>query len=148
VETVARARDAVARYKTLETMQREDQQKQSTPSVASVAVQPSPTPAPAPPPATPPPPPAKPKLNVAGVAEMLKEGVPDDQIASIIQNSPVDFDPNDKDTAIAVARGHISLALQNELRKKVGAPLLPVPAPAAAAKAPASKPAVPAKKQL
>ena len=146
VETVARARDAVARYKTLETMQREDQKKQSTPSVASVAVQPAPTPAAAPAPSTPPPPPAKAKLNVAGVAEMVKEGVPEDQIASIIQNSPVDFDVNDKDTAIAVARSHLSLTLQNELRKKAGAPLLPVPAPAAA-KPPVPKSAVPAKKQ-
>ena len=137
VETVARARDAVARYKTLETMQREDQQKQTNPSVASVAVTTSTTPT------TPPPPTAKPKLNVAGVADMVKEGVPEGQIVSIIQNSQVDFDPLDKDTAIAMARGHISLALQNELRKKVGAPLLPVPA-----KAPAPKPAAPAKKQL
>jgi tetratricopeptide (TPR) repeat protein len=141
VETVARARDAVARYKTLETMQREDRQKQTTPSVASVAVTTSTTPT------TPPPPLAKPKLNVAGVAEMVKEGVPEEQIASIIQNSPVDFDPLDKDTAIAVARSHISLSLQNELRKKVGAPLLPVPAPAAAPKATPTKSAVPAKKQ-
>ena len=45
----------------------------------------------------------------------------------------MDFDPLDKDTAIAVARSHISLALQNELRKKAGVPLLPVPAAAQAA---------------
>jgi tetratricopeptide (TPR) repeat protein len=144
VETVARARDAVARYKTLETMQREDQQKQSKPSVASVAVQPAPAPAAAPPPSTPPPPPAKPNLNVAGIINMVQAGVPEDQIASMIQARPVDFDPLDTDTAIAIAKAKLSPALQNELRKKAGAPLLPVPA---AAKTPAPKSTAPAKKQ-
>ena len=144
VETVARARDAVARYKTLETMQREDQQKQAKPSVASVAVQPAPVATPAP--ATPPPAPAKAKVNLASVINMVQANVPEDQIVGAIQARDVDFDPFDPDTTIAIAKAKLSLTLQNELRKKVGAPLLPVPAPAAA-KPPAPKPTVPAKKQ-
>jgi hypothetical protein len=146
VETVARARDAVARYKTLETMQREDQKKQSTPSVASVAVQPAPAATPAP--ATQPPAPAKPKaINLASVVSMVQANVPEDQIAGIIQTRDVEFDAFDPETAIAVAKAGLSPRLQNELRKKVGAPLIPVPAAGAAAKPPVPKAAAPAKKQ-
>jgi hypothetical protein len=55
---------------------------------------------------------------------MFRAGVPESQIVDIIRTSPVRFDPLDKDTAIALARAKLPVTLQNELRKKVGAPLL------------------------
>jgi hypothetical protein len=183
VETVARTKDAIARYKAFETMQKDDGKKQATPAVAvqndppkvpapvvpttvqtvaqtttQPATQPtlpagSATPAPLPPPkarapqpqSTAPPPAPAPKvasapattrtkvtkapeskaLTANGVIEMYSSGVPQDQIVAIIQRSTVQFDPYDKDTAIAVARSKLPVNLQNEMRKKVGAPLVP-----------------------
>ena len=77
--------------------------------------------------ATPPSAPAKPQsktLGIGDVIEMFTSGVPEGQIVDIIQHSTVQFDPLDKDTAIAIARARLSLTLQNEMRKRVGAPLL------------------------
>ncbi len=66
---------------------------------------------------------------MSDVIEMYSAGVPQDQIVGVINASPVVFDPNDKDTVLAIARAKLPLALQNELRKKVGAPLLGPAAP-------------------
>ena len=55
---------------------------------------------------------------------MASAGVPEDQIVAVIDGSPVDFDPLDKDTVVAIARAKLSVRIQNALRKKVGAPLL------------------------
>jgi hypothetical protein len=180
VETVARTKDAIARYKAFETMQKDDSKKQAlaaqseppkasaplaqatvqpvsqtaiqpavqsggqpapparnatpAPSVKSTAPKP-PTSAPAAPKATAPKATTAKALSASDVIEMYSSHVPQDQIVAIIQRSPVKFDPFDKDTAIAVARAGLPVNLQNEMRKKVGAPLLAVPAvPATPAK--------------
>jgi hypothetical protein len=70
-------------------------------------------------------------LGIGDVIEMFTSGVPEGQIVEIIQHAPVQFDALDKDTAIAIARARLPLTLQNELRKKVGAPLLQPARPAA-----------------
>jgi hypothetical protein len=68
---------------------------------------------------------AQPKvLKVGDVIEMFTSNVPEDQITAIIRGSAVQFDPLDKDTAIAIARARLPISLQNEMRAKVGAPLL------------------------
>jgi hypothetical protein len=196
IETVARTKDAIARYKAFEGMQKEDRKKQPAPAapappvVVSQAeppkvqapVQPQPVsqpvtqPVSSTPPATPQAPkPVAPKpaapaavkpqpttqsssapasaanpapatkapalaskapavaakaaapkaLTINDVIEMFTSGVPEDQIAAIIQRSPqVQFDAFDKDTAIAIAKAKLPVSVQNEMRKKVGAPLL------------------------
>ena len=186
IETVARTKEAIARYKAFEGMQKEDRKKEAprvvvaqneppkvqaplVQSAAQTTVQPpaaqpptaqppaAQTPAaqtPKPPPPQPPKPlapkpqasvpsaapstakapaaakapPAKaaaPKaLTISDVIEMFSSGVPEDQIAAIIQRSSVQFDPFDKDTAIAIAKAKLPVTLQNEMRKKVGAPQL------------------------
>ncbi|HEV2199410.1 MAG TPA: hypothetical protein VGR73_06295 [Bryobacteraceae bacterium] len=63
-------------------------------------------------------------LKVGDVIEMFTSNVPEDQIAAIIRGSAMQFDPLDKDTAIAIARAKLPISLQNEMRAKVGAPLL------------------------
>ena len=120
VETVARTRDALARYKELE--------KQS--HTVTKAVDTSP--------------PAKPEtvavkaagasakpaesasklLTVNDVIDMYNSKVPEEQIVDVIQGSTVDFNPHDKDTVIAIAKAKLPATLQNALRKKTGlAPL-------------------------
>jgi hypothetical protein len=94
-------------------------------TVASVKTSPAAKAAPAPAPAQKP---AAKALTINDVIEMFSSGVPEDQIAAIIQHSQVQFDPLDKDTAIAIAKAHLPVTLQNEMRKKVGAPLLAAPA--------------------
>jgi tetratricopeptide (TPR) repeat protein len=151
IETVARTRDSIARYRSLDAMKKEDQVAQragrsgeaSAPAagkpVGLASAMPEARSASLPPAAEPE---AK-SLNVADVIEMAQAGVDDEQIILMIHNSDVAFDYLDKDTAIAVARGKLSVRLQNELRKKVGAPLLS--APGAAKPAAAPKPAGPPK---
>jgi hypothetical protein len=63
-------------------------------------------------------------LRIGDVIEMFTANVPEDQIVAIIRNSAIQFDPVDKDTAIAIARARLPVSLQNEMRRKVGAPLL------------------------
>lgn len=72
-------------------------------------------------------------IKITDVVEMFSSGVPEAQIVDIIQHSPVVFDPLDKDTAVLTAKAKLPLSVQNELRKKVGAPLLGVAKPAPAA---------------
>jgi hypothetical protein len=73
---------------------------------------------------------ARKKIRVGDAIEMASAGVPEDQVVGVIQNSPVEFDPLDKDTVMAIARAKLSVRIQNALRQKVGAPLLNQPAAA------------------
>jgi len=156
VASVARTKDALARYKAFENMQKDERKAKADPPKAEApkAVQEAGPKAPvskAPAPQTvarvnpaPAPAPAKPAaqkspgkvLKIGDVIEMFTSKVPEDQIAAIIRNSTVQFDPLDKDTAIAVAKAQLPVALQNEMRAKVGAPLL---GPAKPATAPSKK---------
>jgi hypothetical protein len=142
VTAVARMKDGLARYKAFEgqktaaappTAQPVATQKAipvstttqatapKTPVVTAKAPSAAPAKAAAPPSA-----PAKQSktLLIGDVIDMSNSGVPEGQIVDIIQHSSVQFDPLDKDTAIAIARSKLSVPLQNELRKKVGSPLL------------------------
>jgi hypothetical protein len=125
VETVARTRDALARYKELESQER-------ALSKPSKSVTPPPLEASAPSAESP----AKSlvsdssaksagkTLTVNDVIEMYSDKVPEDQIVDVISSSTVDFNPHDKDTVIAIAKAKLPVSIQNALRKKVGAPLL------------------------
>ena len=130
VETVARTRDAAARYEALDRMEKEDlaasknvEHTQDKPAAATKASSGGSTTAD-----------AKTKKSTAkattaaDVIEMYTAGVPEDQIIEVIRNSPVEFDPHDKDTVVAMAKAKLPVVLQNELRKKVGATLLTAPA--------------------
>jgi len=115
VDSVARSKEAVARYKAIEDQTPSSKQaggRKVTSTVKSTAA------------ATPSN--ARPSnakvIRIGDVIEMFTEGVPQDQIADVIRNSPVEFDPHDKDTAISIAKAKLPVALQNELRTKVGAP--------------------------
>lgn len=119
VSTIARARDATARYKALDQMALEDKKKQvatvrqvsdgaSTSKGGNRFANPG----------------GKP-ITVGDVIEMHNGGVDDEQIIEFIQNSPsVDFNPMDKDTILAIAKAKLSPNVQNVLRAKVGAPPL------------------------
>jgi hypothetical protein len=113
VESVARLKDSIARYKALDL-----QQKSPRPATAK----------------------AEPKtgkvLQLADVIEMYAAGVEQSQIVAIIRNSTVEFDPLDKETSIAIAKAKLPVALQNEMRKKVGAQPLGGGAPPAKKKQP------------
>jgi hypothetical protein len=115
VESVARTKDAIARFKALD-LQNTSQKAPvgGAPKSAAKA--------------------AATTIKVTDVIEMYAAGVDQDQIVDIVQNSPVVFDPRDKDTVLAMAKAKLPVALQNELRKKVGAALLSVPATRNAAK--------------
>jgi hypothetical protein len=132
VETVARTRDAAARYEALDRMEKEDvaaaknnpphdvkppaTEKISTGGKASGGA-----------------PPADGKTvakpyTITDVIELYTAGAPEDQIIEVIRNSPIDFNPHDKDTVLAITKAKLPIVIQNELRKKVGAPLLATPA--------------------
>ncbi len=53
--------------------------------------------------------------------DLFDAQVPQEQIIEMIQKSPVQFDPLDKATVLAMAKAKLPLAIQNEMRKKVGA---------------------------
>ncbi len=133
VETIARTRDSTAGFKALEQMQRDDQKAPPAPvktASSSPLVSKPATPAAAipvahtVPPASAPAPGGRKKIRVNDAIEMASAGVPEEQIIAVIDGSPVDFDPLDKDTVVAIARAKLSVRIQNALRKKVGAPLL------------------------
>ena len=140
VDTVARMKDAMARYKAFEGMQKEDQKQSQAPpqpppqkAQPKVVAQATTSKPPSPAAQTPKPVAAKSAtakspaktIKIGDVIEMFSSGVPEGQIVDIIQHSPVVFDPLDKDTAVATAKARLPITIQNELRKKVGAPLLP-----------------------
>jgi len=137
VETVARTKDAVARFKTLDQMRRDDQKAKTPVRTATVAapVQAAKQPASAVRPAK-----AQSKaIRLGDVLEMAAAGVPEDQIVEVIRNSAVEFNPTDKDTVVAIAKAKLPVRIQNELRRKVGAPLLGASAPSGATKSAVSK---------
>jgi hypothetical protein len=126
VETIARTRDAAARYEALDRMGKEDagrsvhveaassQTVADGRKVARTATKNGKT------------------VTVGDVIDMYTGGVPQDQIVDIIRNSPVEFNPRDKETVLAMARAKLPIALQNEMRKAVGAPTLGAPQQTAA----------------
>ncbi len=126
VETVARTRDALARYKALE---KQDHGLTKTsagspaPHAEPVANSAEPHTAKAASTETAEHAPGK-MLTVNDVIEMYNDKVPEEQIVDVIQGSTVDFNPHDKDTVIAIAKAKLPVTLQNALRKKAGAPLL------------------------
>jgi hypothetical protein len=134
VETIARTRDSTAGFKALEQMQRDDQKAPPAPvktaaasTPASKAVAPAaavPVARAVPPVAPAAAPGGRKRLRVNDAIEMASAGVPEDQIIAVIDGSPVDFDPLDKDTVVAIARAKLSVRIQNALRKKVSAPPL------------------------
>jgi hypothetical protein len=142
VRTIARTRDSVAQTVRLEQMRLAD--RKALLSTTAPAKAPDPQPAkPQPAPAPAPQEAARAKaLTLAKIIEMRDAGVNSADIIHIIQASDVEFDPFSADTAIAVAKAKLPIDIQNELRKKVGAPLLKEPS--AAAKPPRKSP--PAKK--
>jgi hypothetical protein len=144
VEVVARLKESLARYRTLDAMQRDDQKKPapqkaeipppppSPPAAASVPAAPrSATPASArnaaPAAGTASQSRSKP-LTVRDVIELHTAGVQSQQIVEVIRSSQVQFNFLDKDTLLAIARAKLPLELQNEMRKKAGlAPLSATP---------------------
>jgi hypothetical protein len=157
IETVARTKEAVARYRTLDAQQKEDSKKSpvqtakneapAAPPAAAPAAQPAPrqtaaagnarsqTAAPAVPAAAPK---ARAKtVTINDVIELYTAGVPKESIYEVIRNSPVEFNPIDVRTVLAIQKAKLPVDIQNELRKKVGAAPVgqaaPSPAPAPAA---------------
>ncbi len=116
VEAVARTKDSIARFKALD-MQQASQKKPAAGGVpqrnttGAADTNNAPT------------------IKVGDVIEMFSSGVPEDQIIDIIRNSPVVYNPRDKDTVMAVAKAKLPMAIQNELRKRSGTPLLNTGAP-------------------
>jgi hypothetical protein len=108
LDTVARTKETIARYRTLDLQQREDASKQAQQVAGNT---PAPTPAPKPARAT----------TVSDVIEMFTAGVPHESIIEIIRSSPVEFDPINKETVLAIAKAKLPIEIQNEMRKKVGA---------------------------
>jgi tetratricopeptide (TPR) repeat protein len=147
VVSVARTKEALARYKAFESMQKEErkgtvepkadsskpvQDSKSAKASATTSTKSYPPQAVARANTSTTPSPLKPQtqksggktLRVGDVVEMFNSHVPEDQIIAIIRSSSVQFDPLDKDTAIAVAKAGLPVSIQNEMRAKVGAPLL------------------------
>jgi hypothetical protein len=143
VETVARLRDSIARYKTLDEQQKQDV-RVSTP---------------APPPASPAPnrPPSDVKVGARGngptsgvtapnantaadIIRLYKSDIPKQQIIEIIQSAPLDFNPVDIPTVLALKEARVPIDLQNEMRKKVGAPPIRVTKAAGGSSAPKKEP--------
>src|SRR5579885_656551 len=126
VATVARTRDALARYKELEQMAREDKKQKAATSPKAVAVENTSTQTSGSSAKTSTPQNATKALSVDDVIEMYNSKVSEDQITGVIQSSSVEFKPYDKDTVIKIAKAKLPVSLQNALRSKVGAPLLKV----------------------
>lgn len=138
VATVARTRDALARYKELEAQNKSlpktapaesvstadamNNSKKPGSDATATSTAPDPTPAKL--------------LTVNDVIEMYNAKAPQDQIIEVIRSSSVDFNPHDKDTVIAMAKAKLPQAIQNALRTKVGAATAKS---APVAKAPATK---------
>ncbi len=149
VVSIARTKDALARYKAFENMQNEERKSASAKADSAKPVQDSKaskssapkssgsqgtpqtvarTNAPSSPSAQNGSQKSSAKILTAGdVIEMYTSHVPDDQIIAIIRSSSMQFDPLDKNTAIAVAKARLPVSIQNEMRAKVGAPLLAPP---------------------
>ncbi len=127
VETVARLRDSIARYKTLDDQQKADGKLppavKSSPSVTQVATPRSG---------------GTGKANsVSDIIKLHKADIPKEQIIEIIKSAPLDFNPVDVQTVLAIKEANLPIEVQNEMRKKVGAaPIRPVARPATPPAAP------------
>ena len=117
VESVARAREAVAQYKTLDASQRED--RTAKPAAAD---RPAGGRAPEPPKASAAE--ALKPLNLNDVIEMHLGGVESQAIVETIQQSPGQYDLLSKDSLLAIAKAKLPSNVQNEMRKKAGLPPL------------------------
>jgi len=137
VESVARTKESVARYRELDTMRKADTRRASPPPVST------PTPMPAPdqpsraasdasdaPPAPPPPPAASARkaLTAADIIKLHTAGTSAAQIQELIELSPAAYDCLDTDTVISLNQARVPVAVQNAMRKKCGLNPLP-PAP-------------------
>jgi hypothetical protein len=128
VEAVARAKESVAQYKTLDTFQRDDKNGKAVADTSGSAAKPGAVKAVAAVDASS----AKP-LRLSDVIEMHTAGVEVQSIVEAIQQSPGTFDLLDKDSLIAMAKAKLPPRVQNEMRKKAGLPpLAAAPRPAAA----------------
>jgi hypothetical protein len=105
VETSARIKDSIARYKAFDAMQEEDRKRSTGEAPRQVKT-----------------------LRAPDVVDLFASGVPEDQILDLIRESPVDFDYHDIPTMLAISKAKLPVSIQNELRKKSGAPLLNDPA--------------------
>ncbi len=117
VDSVARSKDAISRYKTIDDEMAvakksgsKEHQNAGVPvqdKTKDVSLQAQPVP---------------PSVFTAKDAiDLFAAQVSEEQIVEMIRNSPVQFDPLDKTTVLAMARAKLPATIQNELRKKVGA---------------------------
>jgi hypothetical protein len=144
VETVARLRDSIARYRSLDQQQAAERKNVNTRARTDPPAAPAPVQQvvakvePAAPPA-----PAKPKGNTASdIIKLHQAGIPKEQIFEIIRSAPLEFNPVDIPTVMAINESKLPIEIQNEMRKKVGANMLPVPeAPKPVRRTPTTKPA-------
>jgi tetratricopeptide (TPR) repeat protein len=139
VEVVARTKESVARYRKLDAMKKEDQLKtkedqvKAPPGGGGPTVQLAANPGAAKP--------ARKPLTLNDVVELFTAPVPQDTIVEMIRESPADYDLLSKDAVLAIAKVKLPIAIQNEMRKKVG--MTAIPEPAAAPKAPVQPKAAP-----
>jgi hypothetical protein len=119
VDSVARSKEAVARFKALDDQSPTTKSGKHPQQVSAAKSAPASTVSQASKPAS-----NTKTIRLEDVVEMIISGVPQDQIVEVIRSSPVEFDPRDKDTVIAIAKAKLPVSLQNELRKKVGAPTI------------------------
>ena len=147
VETVARLRDSIAHYRTLDQQQEKGAGTKVTSADRSVSSPAALTPAAAQGPA----PAAIPtasgaKVNtVSDIIKLFKAGIPKEQILEVIKTSPLEFNPVDVDTLIAIKQSGLPVDIQNEMRQKVGAKPLASSAPAPSPKKTTPQAAAPAK---
>ncbi len=106
VETAARIKESIARYKAFDNMQEEETNRKSGKGPKRELK----------------------TLRATDVVDLFTSNVPEDQILELIRESPLDYDYHDIPTMLAISRAKVPLSIQNELRKKAGAPLLSAPA--------------------
>ena len=119
VQTVARLRDSIARHKTLDDQQKQDGKPTGAPVTSKPAARSGGIPA------------GGQKSNTAAdIIRLYKAGIARDQILEIIQSAPLDFNPVDVQTVLAIKDANLPIDVQNAMRKKVGAaPLKPASRP-------------------
>lgn len=116
VETVARVRDSIARYKTLDQQPARDHK--AIPVKAATAREEG---RPAPNPQVNQPTSASKANTAADIIKLFQAGVPNQQIVEIIRSAPLEFNPVDIPTVLAIREAKLPIDIQNEMRKKVGA---------------------------
>lgn len=124
VDTVARSKDAIARFKALDAMQRADEKAVQQAKVGNSSSGRSGGAAGA----------SGKALTAADVVQMYSLGVDEEQIRDAIDHAAtLHFDPYDKDTMLLIAKSKLPRTIQNEMRKKIGAPPLRETSPQAVA---------------